>query len=212
MKQIVTIDFDIIMAPSIYLYNDDVPEIPWDFLLSNPYEPNLQLLKINAEYYQRIFQYLIEVSNNIKAEQIHFVEDHGQIVSFVKEPSDVYNIDFHHDLAYEDDDGDLEIDEMPTCANWVYYLNKKGLLNSYTWLKDRYRWTPPSDQIKIKHKIANFEDFDLTPLLKPDEVIIALSEPWVPPYLRALYFTLMDYCNNYYNTTFEYKEGTYLGT
>lgn len=211
MKQIVTIDFDIIMAPSIYLYNDDVPEVSWDFLLNNPYEPNLQLLKINAEYYQRIFQYLIEVSNNIKAEQIHFVEDHGQVVSFVKELSDVYNIDFHHDLAYEDDDGDLQIDEMPTCANWVYYLNKKGLLNSYTWLKDRDRWTLPGDQIKIKYKIANFEDFDLTPLLKPDEVIIALSEPWVPPYLRALYFTLIDYCNNYYNTIFEYKEGTYLG-
>lgn len=210
MKQIVTIDFDIIMAPSIYLYNDDVPDIPWDYLLNNPYEPNLHLLRIDAEYYQRIFQYIIEVSNNIKAEQIHFVEDHGQVVSFVKERSDIYNIDFHHDIAYEDD-GELLIDEIPTCANWVYYLNKKGLLNSYTWLKAKNRGDAPPDQVKVKYKIANFDDFDLTPLLNPDEVIIALSEPWVPPYLRALYFTIMDYCNNYYNTSFEYKEGTYLG-
>lgn len=34
MKNIVTIDFDIIMAPCINLYNDFVPRLSWNELLS----------------------------------------------------------------------------------------------------------------------------------------------------------------------------------
>lgn len=37
MKNILTIDFDIIMAPCIDLYNNLVPFTPWDKLLKNPY-------------------------------------------------------------------------------------------------------------------------------------------------------------------------------
>ena len=37
IKTILTIDFDIIMAPSIELYNDKVPKISWEELLKDPY-------------------------------------------------------------------------------------------------------------------------------------------------------------------------------
>ena len=37
MKKILTIDFDIIMAPSIELYNEKVPANSWENLLQDPY-------------------------------------------------------------------------------------------------------------------------------------------------------------------------------
>lgn len=210
MNKVVTIDFDIIMSPSIFLYNDEVPGVHWDTLLNNPYKNEMRLLRMNATYYQKIFNFLIECSKILPADKIHFVEDHSQAVEFITEKSDVYNIDYHHDLGYPDNKGNLRLDDCPNCANWVYYLNQKELLNSYTWIKDDDRWENPIDKNTIEYEVYDFIEYDMTQLLPINDLVIVLSEPWVPPYYRDLYFTLMDYCNSYYYKHFDYLEGAYL--
>ena len=45
--------------------------------------------------------------------------------------------------------------------------------------------------------------------MKPDELVICLSEPWVPPHLRDLYFTIIDIANYKYNTHFDILYGEY---
>lgn len=212
MNKVVTIDFDIIMSPSIFLYNDYVPRSTWDFLLNNPYDPNMHLLRINANYYQRLFNFVMECTKVLPANKIHFCEDHGQTVNFITEKSDVVNIDFHHDLGYPNGEDHINIEECPTCANWVYYLNDKNLLNSYVWIHDIDRWDDPLEENQIDYLDYNLEEFDLATLFPIDELVIVLSEPWVPPYIQPLYFTLMDYCQSYYFKNFDYIQGTYLDT
>ena len=67
MKTVVSIDFDIIMAPSIELYNNMVPSADWNSLLNDPY---MQLLTIDTNHYSKIFSYVMRCANHMKKENI----------------------------------------------------------------------------------------------------------------------------------------------
>ena len=208
MNTVVTIDFDIIMAPSISLYNGLVPASTWHDLEKDPY---YQILKIDAIHYQKIVDYVMDCILNMPKEHIHFIEDHGQVPRYINTKCDLINIDHHHDVGYGDD---LEIQESPTCANWVYYLDKNNFLNSYTWIHNDNSEQIPPDKNKIKIPITThiLNEFDLDTLGIPSELIICLSEPWTPPYIRPLFYTIMDICNKYYKTHFDILRGPYLET
>ena len=57
MKNILTIDFDIIMGPSIDLYNDKIPMFNWNELFENN---NLfKFLQFDAIHYKRLTNFII---------------------------------------------------------------------------------------------------------------------------------------------------------
>ena len=56
---VLSIDFDIIMAPSINLYNNMVPRIKWDDLLKSL--PNLTTTPADLNIYSSILRYLLKV-------------------------------------------------------------------------------------------------------------------------------------------------------
>lgn len=205
MKQIVSIDFDIIMAPSISLYNDKVPALSWDTLLEDPY---MKLLIIDPEHYSKIFKYIIRCCQSLSKEQIHFIEDHGQAVRYITEPCDLINIDHHHDLGYDDLNPQKDDTQSPTCANWVKYLQQQSLINNYMWINNANSLS--KDTMPFWTTIKDFRNVSVEDLPIPNELIICLSEPWVPYAYRSLFYTLMDYCNDKYNTHFEILTGPYI--
>ena len=207
MKQIVSIDFDIIMAPSIPLYNDKVPALSWDALLEDPY---MKLLIIDPEHYSKIFKYIIHCSQFLSKEQIHFIEDHGQAVRYITEPCDLINIDHHHDLGYEDLNPQKDDSQSPTCANWVEYLQQQSLVHNYMWINNAN--SIPKESMPFWTTIKDFRNIAIEDLPIPDELIICLSEPWVPYTYRPLFYTLMDYCNDKYNTHFDILTGPYISS
>lgn len=208
MKTIVTIDFDIIMAPSIGLYNNLVPGNSWEQLKNDPY---FELLKIDAIHYQKIFNYIMHCVQYLPKENIHFIEDHGQAVKYIQDKCDLINVDHHHDVGYGDD---IEKQESPTCANWVYHLDKCHLVNTYTWINNDNSEIIPVEKSPLSATMVvhSLQNFDLESLPVPDELIICLSEPWTPPYIRPLYYTIVDICNKYYGTHFDIVSGPYLTT
>lgn len=207
MKQIVSIDFDIIMAPSINLYNNLVPGIDWEALEKDPY---FQILKIDTIHYQKIFNYVMYCIQYLPKENIHFIEDHSQIVNYVTDKCDLINVDHHHDIGYGDD---IKEQEKPTCANWVLYLYENNLINTYTWINnDNSDLIPTENKADMLMSICGLQNFELLSLEVPDELILCLSEPWTPPYIRPLFYTIMDICNRYYNTHFDIVGGPYLKT
>lgn len=204
MKKVVTIDFDIIMAPSINLYNDTVPATPWNVLVENPY---FQLLTPDYTHYQKIFKFIMECTKTMDKEHIHFIEDHGQVVKYITEPCDLINVDHHHDITYAPLDAPEEV--KPTCANWVLYLYEQKLLNSYGWINNLNSNVIDLKFSPVPYRAYDLREFNFEAIDAPDELIICLSEPWVPPYIRPLFYTIMDYCNNHYNTHFEILTGPY---
>lgn len=202
MKNIVTIDFDIIMAPCIDLYNDLIAPNGWEYFL---HIPQLQTLTADLEHYQKITKWLIKTIKYLNKEDIVFIENHAQIINYLdtSERINIYNIDHHHDCGYRDDENKSKDELNLTCGNWGLHLKHMNLLNKFVWINNENSNDPPRDKRQVNYVEYPLNTFNLDNLPYPDKLIICLSEPWVPPMFRPLYFSWMDIFNEYFNTRFE---------
>lgn len=214
MKNIVTIDFDIIMAPCIQLYNNMVPNFSWDDLKNS--FPQMQLLNADLIHYQRLTQWLLKIITKIPKEKVIFIENHGALNKYLPhEEINVYNIDHHHDCGYGEKPKDKE--ELD-CGNWVYDIAQHGFLKTYTWIKN----TSSSREKEKYEGLINYKfdliNYNLEELPVPDLLILCLSEPWTPPEYRPLFYLWKDLLENYYQTNFvmdyqiNFEKEDYYGT
>lgn len=181
---ILSIDFDIIMAPDIQLYNDFVPEKDWDELMRFP---QMALIRPNFFIYNKITTFLLNVLRN--KPKCFLIQDHGMagnIIASLNEKSNIFNIDHHHDIQY---DGP-KAEEKLTCANWVKWIYNRNLLENYYWIGDFQSKDCKYDVDFIINKYL-IEDFTLD-YFNFDVIILCLSEPWIPPQVRELFFL---WCN-----------------
>ena len=101
----------------------------------------------------------------------------------LEDPFFLYNVDFHHDIAYDEDEikGSVEIVD---CGNWVKYLFQKykDLFNKYVWIKTKesedYDYT---NFFSRRFKTEDIDRFDFHSLSKKtDLLVICMSPAWVP--------------------------------
>lgn len=205
MKTILTIDFDIIMAPTINAYNDKVPRENWENLQNDPL---LNLAFADLIHYYRLTKFLLYLTKFLSKEKFHFVIDHQQVVKWIPfdEPVMIWNIDHHHDLGYKDEDLDNLKNKELNCANWVKWtIDNSNSLVEYNWIHNENSSLPNE---KNKHYLLiteNLKECSLEDkfIIKPDEVIIVLSPPWVPPRIRPLYDLWKELLEDKYNTKYE---------
>ncbi|MBE6148271.1 MAG: hypothetical protein E7167_01980 [Firmicutes bacterium] len=193
MKNIVTIDFDIIMAPCIDLYNHLVPRVPWFELR---HIPQLNLLTADMFYYQRLTEYLISLLPHLRFDQIHFVYEH-QTATF-KMPGDekltIYNIDHHHDCGYHDEQEPISEQDL-TCANWVRKIKDFDLLERYIWIKNVNSDLKPED-FDMEENFMGSYNLEQIPI--PDQLILVLSPQWVPEDFYPLFKLWQSIVTDYY--------------
>ena len=199
MKHIVTIDFDIIMEPSIEWYNTKALMINWDNLKMDPIANSFQADLI---HYHRLTAWLINQTKKLRSDQIIFIQNHSQLVDYIdsNEFYEITNIDHHHDIGYVD--RSEENNCCIGCSNWVGALFDKRILNKYSWLNN-----VNSDTYDLKSEyptyITHLANYDLNNLKDPDLIIICLSPEWVPPQYRVLFFTWIEILSNIYNTHYD---------
>ena len=202
---ILTIDFDIIMAPSIMIYNDLVP-----FRSLEDLKKDCALFgqcKIDAIHYARLTRALMFLIENYPKEKIHFIHDHGRITKFVTSKASITNIDHHHDLSYGKDMEKEKLDNGYGCANWVRWLEEQNLLQNYTWIRNDNSEMPGFKNVSFKS--LQLKDIDIEAFLnkeKYDEIVICFSEPWIPNEYHELFFLWLDLCNKYYHTHFNVED------
>lgn len=172
---LVTIDFDIIMWPSIQIYNDIVDDdcSVQDLLDQNPksgFTPVADLW-----LYKYLTDYIVEMSKRLPKDHILFVDSHEEVYTKFKDLYPVislYNIDHHHDLGYENN-------EECDCGSWVQYLLKNKKASFYTWINDPNSIQPDDDSIKFKQ--YSIKEYSLEKLyIETDYLIICSSPTWVP--------------------------------
>ena len=191
MKNIISIDFDIIMAPDIDKYNDIAANINWR---------EMEKLGIKADFthYRRLTNWLLSVLDKINPENIAFIEDHGQIIKHlpIDEDINLWNIDHHHDCGYSN-----SADKPLNCGNWVCKIPK---LKYYTWINNPTSITDESKSKSILiNSSMNLMYYNLFNLPRPDKIILCLSEPWVPYGHRELFMVWKEMLENHYNKKFE---------
>lgn len=201
MKKILTIDFDIIMYPCEYIYNNCVPSKTWNELKTNPL---FHLIYGDLELYNNLTQLLLRHTKFLEKENFHFIESHENIVKYLSkvEPFSITNIDQHHDIAYGINDENNLINYLG-CANWVKYcFDNNYPIQEYYWINSNTSHYPPDKIIKNFTKLIKNTNIFNFKLEKYDEIIICLSRPWVPPNYQNLFFNWMDILSHIYNTTF----------
>ena len=196
MHHIVSIDFDIIMAPSIQLYNNMVGPDKWEQEFMDI--PQLALSQADLQHYQILIQWLLTVVPQMKPGDIHFILDHEKILNFLPEDNDIIitNIDHHHDIAYEPPHFyDKVTDSNLTCGNWVKYIADNKNLVRYHWVNNANSTFVPDECSGLLTSATDFRDFNFNALAVPQTLVICLSPLWVPPTYRPLFYGLMDICN-----------------
>ena len=196
MKKIVTIDFDIIMHPSIDIYNDSDLTVD-EFLLKH--ESTLGWMAADLELYRELTNFIL----SFDYDKIKFIYDHHDIVEEIEnitEKIELYNIDYHHDIGYNDKVWTIKLQDYDE-GNWVRKLWENNKLKSYTWLR-HYNSSDVSEKDKKfltdKHFLIDesfIKAYMLDDLKDADELYISRSSPWVPSYYIHLYELWEDLTN-----------------
>ena len=207
LKRILSIDFDIIMAPSIELYNDKVPGLSQEKLIE--VFPILEYCQADMSHYQKLLSYLLEIVPKMSPDNIHIAFSHQTILKYIPkdEENHIVNIDHHHDLGYEED---LIEKKMDTCANWAKSLFLRNQIESYTWMNNSNSSKLPENienRTKFKEKIhiRDFRDFDMSYPV-PDILFICLSPEWVPLNYRPLFYSMLDVINTLTGRFYQLEE------
>lgn len=186
--KILTIDFDMIMEPSINIYNGLVdPNISYSNLFAG-----IGFME-NPTADLTIYERLIDLLISIQCPRVA-IESHEDAYNFIKEQKftdvDLINIDHHHDIGYK---SNLFLEYQPLdCGNWV----GKGLLDktikSYTWINNDNSVAPEeiiANQIDNRFRTISFNNKNIKNYLQNVEyVILCKSAAWVP----NLYLPLFD--------------------
>jgi hypothetical protein len=181
--KITTIDFDIIMHPCIDIFNDS--DLTADQYL-NRYD-FLGHMAADLELYVQLTNFILSFDK----EKIVFIYAHSDIIDHLKEitePIDLYNIDYHHDVIYEENINWKSPLKEYNEGNWVKKLWDDGKIKKYVWLKD-YKSENPSSKVEKKYITSKhfIYLYNLNELKDSDKIYISLSPEWIPSYYTCLY-------------------------
>lgn len=188
---IVSIDFDIIMAPSIEFYNN---------MVGSPNLFNDDLVKVftaDLVHYQRLTQWLMKQLSQVQPENIICIVSHEKLIDYVSEGDTIINIDHHHDLGYKNADN-KKLNKI-NCGNWAKHLLEEKIIQNYIWIKNENSNIVKEYDGSIKE--YNLKNYQLDNL-KADKIILCLSPEWITPQFKPLFFAWIDILNEYYHTDF----------
>ena len=182
LMNVLSIDIDWIMEPSIQAYNDFIYTnngLSLDDILLR----HMPGISVEADFskYLKIVRLLLK---NIKeAQQTGWAQRHDDIVYFLdlkdNQKINLFNVDHHHDINYSDIRPDNKYFKL-NCGNWIDYLASKNQINMYTWISNKTS-IPPDDQ--LLQALPNYiecKDIDMLDNMTFDKIFVSCSPEWIP--------------------------------
>lgn len=204
---ILSIDFDWIMAPSIQSYNSlSRPQVNWTYNTwrNIEFEIPANNFQFDPEKYYQLLHIIQQFKLDCKdLDYIYTGLDHHTILeacNFWQLPQDesyiLCNIDHHHDCGYcMDTEPYLTTIQQQgaSLSNWVYYFCEKYKTTNYIWVKNQNSLMPMDDTFLPQDTLI-LPSSDLTVInkIKFDRLFICLSPDWVPPKYYPLYNVIED--------------------
>lgn len=204
MSAILTIDFDIIMSPSIQLYNDLIGDQKSVNKIIKQYPLLEYTMTADFFIYEAITRELVKLFKRLPAEKVYFIKEHQTLLQLVKDIDkfQLFNVDHHHDIGYNKTKAATKIIK-PECGNWVKYLGDKGKLNEYIWICNDNSDMPASDLHKIYlTEPINVKEFNFDSVQDIDKLIICNSPQWIPANIQALFMAWLGIAEEFYDKSF----------
>lgn len=134
--------------------------------------------KDKFNYDESSYNFLLEIlSSKIKKDtKIFKIWEHDKIVPLLENEkvknSTVFNIDYHHDISYDNDDTELTIE------NWVTHCKRKKILEKYNWITQFD--AKPCVCSMLTHSRIDWENVDVEKLPEFDIIIVCVSKHFTP--------------------------------
>lgn len=197
---ILSVDFDWIMEPSINIYNEIADgKIPLDQVLK--LSPGVTL-KPDLEKYKTLIIYLGNIVRSLpNRDRVQICQNHDEIIDAINniwkltdKEYNIYNIDHHHDCGYAVQTQD-DIDKQGlACGNWITHCKN---LQSYTWINNKNSDINIIDEVfQNFHKYVYTNDINIINYISFDYVFICLSPGWIPSELQPLFDIIEFNVNN----------------
>jgi len=198
---ILSIDFDWIMQPTIEAYNNLChgnsplgPKEIWEQIeMTMPgFEAHCDLNRFTDLYFT-----LKEVIKNLTKDDCYVGLAHDELYKFMKmldaKKYNIYNIDHHHDLGYHITDESLD-EQSISLANWAAKAHFDLNMYKYTWIHNPNSYMP--EKIPEKLKYTHTTDLRILDEIKFDKVFICASWEWVPLKYQNLFAILTSLVDN----------------
>lgn len=192
-KNILSIDLDSMYdchTYAQYMNYDIDAEDAWKFIY---YLEGTKKYGINTKIDFRALSKVIEILDNKCGNAlIEIIDEHDEIVGIMEkhnsEESNMFNIDYHHDITYGNDDTELNLE------NWVRHSKARRLIDNYYWL------CRPLSSIEVdspfQYNRDCLEDVKVDLLPEFDLVVICISHQFTPMNTyKSLLNTLLSYIN-----------------
>lgn len=193
MINILSLDIDWIMEPSIQIYNnlinEDSPVEQYNLDIKAPGA----ILNSDLNKYLQLNRLLFSKQCKVQLQDICITKTHKDIVKAIdcwkiNESFSIYNIDHHHDCGYPDTAGDEKYYNRCTCGNWVTYiaLNNK-MFKHYVWINNinSNTYIDPWATKRLP-KMSVSDDINYLSNIKFDKVFICTSPGWIPTNIEPL--------------------------
>lgn len=196
---VVTIDFDIIMEPSISFYNNmvDIEDPMKDYVDKFSFLTNIPA---DLYIYDYLTRYIVRAAK--QNQEIYFVNSHDKVIDILKtiphdEQIDLYNIDHHHDLGYDMESADwIRPMFKYDLSNWVKYARDKKMVDTFYWVHNENSDPYPNEAVRYVTEDYVLKDFNLEDdKYAPDVLIICSSFEWIPPVYQPLFYSWNTICS-----------------
>lgn len=205
MSTVLTIDFDIIMSPSIQLYNDLIGDRKGVNKIIKQYPLMEYIMAPDFFIYENLTRELVRLFKRLPTDKVFFISEHDSVISLTKDLKEfkLVNIDHHHDIGYDKTTATTKI-LYPDCGNWVKYLSDKGKITEYVWVNNSNS-DKPNDSLLRAYLGAFLEikEFDFESIQDIDRLIICNSPQWIPPNSQALYMAWVGIAEEFYERNFK---------
>ena len=198
MINILSIDLDWIMEPSIQIYNSLSHE-------GEPIESNFlskldkgTILNADLKKYEQISDLLFTKTGHLKDYDIKIANSHADLpreISYwrLDKAFTIYNVDHHHDCGYLNEEQSVtDALHLTSCGNWVpRVLRLNPNFTKYIWISNKNS----DDHIRadLEPHLPQYEyttDISVLQDIHFDKVFICKSYAWIPleyrPMLDAL--------------------------
>ena len=146
----------------------------------------------DIEKYHTLFFLLLDKGKLLKKEDIYIGLNHDQMIAFMEEFKEhkinLYNIDHHHDMGYEGNNG--AFDSLGV-ANWVHFANKDMKLSSYTWIHNVNSIYPTEELCEQYKRYTHTTDINILNNIQFDKIFLCASWEWVPLKYEPLFDILV---------------------
>ena len=193
---VLSIDFDWIMEPSIEAYNKLAkieclgPMRTWENIIKTIPSLNVECDLIK---FQILYELLIQKSKTLAKDNILIALNHDAIYNFLQNDNQlhVYNIDHHHDMGYPHYLNDEHVYNTLSVANWVYYLDQTKTLQTYTWIHNKNSTQPTKDSTKLSCYYTHSTEISVLDDIQFDKIFLCASWEWVPLKYEPLFNILV---------------------